>query len=281
MKPKRAESKFDERFVNHHRFRLFFNTTHIPKDEVLKAAELGLFRGATLNGTTQRYTIHVYDIVRPGIKGKSEAVLHLIDTKVVEIDSSATIRLNVMPAVARWLKSPRDNYGILVRVANDQSDELPSQQHIRLKRSENESIDEWAKQQPILMTYTDDERHKQREELADGRSRRRRDQSNMCQRKPFTINFEDIGWSDWIIAPATYESLYCEGECDLPFPDHLNSTNHAVVQTLVHTINPDMVPKACCVPTKLAPLTVLYLDADKNIVSKKFKDLIVKACGCR
>lgn len=85
------ESKIDERFLYHHRFRLFFNVTGIPKTEKLKAAELDIKRDPILDGTNLRHKILAFDIVRPGIKGKTEPVLYLIDTKTVHINTSETL----------------------------------------------------------------------------------------------------------------------------------------------------------------------------------------------
>ena len=37
-----------------------------------------------------------------------------------------------------------------------------------------------------------------------------------CRRHKLEVNFADIGWSDWIISPQTFEAFYCAGAC--PFP---------------------------------------------------------------
>ncbi|KAJ9600765.1 hypothetical protein L9F63_001080, partial [Diploptera punctata] len=37
-----------------------------------------------------------------------------------------------------------------------------------------------------------------------------------CRRHKLEVNFADIGWSDWIISPQTFEAFYCAGTC--PFP---------------------------------------------------------------
>lgn len=46
---------------------------------------------------------------------------------------------------------------------------------------------------------------------------------------------------DWIIAPDGYGAFYCSGECNFPLNAHKNATNHAIVQTLVHLLNPTKV----------------------------------------
>ena len=101
-----------------------------------------------------------------------------------------------------------------------------------------------------------------------------------CQIKNLYVSFKDLDWQDWIIAPDGYAAFYCSGECNFPLNAHMNATNHAIVQTLVHLINPTAVPKPCCVPTKLTPISVLYFLDDLNVVLKKYKNMVVKSCGC-
>ena len=59
----------------------------------------------------------------------------------------------------------------------------------------------------------------------------------------------------------------------------MNATNHAIVQTLVHLIQPHNVPKPCCAPKKLAAMNVLYFDDKQNVILKKYKDMVVKSCA--
>lgn len=40
------------------------------------------------------------------------------------------------------------------------------------------------------------------------------------------------------------------------------------------------VPKPCCAPTKLSPISVLYFLDDSNVNLKKYKNMVVKSCGC-
>lgn len=277
--------------MDHHRYRLYFNVSEIPKAERLRAADLELQRTPILDGTSVRHTVRVYDIIRPGIKGKTEPRLYLMDTKTVNINSSEAVNLDVEPAVARWLEDRKRNYGVLIHIIVDRRIEQMPKQHIRLKRSAEMKLDNWAKQQPVLMTYTDDGQYKQRmmQKMMNSQSRRptnrapnkRRAGRQSCQRKALYVDFTSVGWGDWIVAPRGYDAFYCQGECNLPFADHLNSTNHAVVQAMVHSINSDVAPKACCIPTELKPISILYLDDHNKVVLKSYKDMQVVGCGCR
>jgi bone morphogenetic protein 2/4 len=103
----------------------------------------------------------------------------------------------------------------------------------------------------------------------------------ICQRLPLYVDFRDVGFSDWIHAPQGYDAYYCHGECTFPLANHMNASNHAVMQTLMNSINPLAVPKACCIPTKLRPETLLYVDDDQKLVMKTYPDMVVDECGCR
>ncbi|XP_014703240.3 growth/differentiation factor 6 [Equus asinus] len=102
-----------------------------------------------------------------------------------------------------------------------------------------------------------------------------------CSKKPLHVNFKELGWDDWIIAPLEYEAYHCEGVCDFPLRSHLEPTNHAIIQTLMNSMDPGSTPPSCCVPTKLTPISILYIDAGNNVVYKQYEDMVVESCGCR
>lgn len=102
----------------------------------------------------------------------------------------------------------------------------------------------------------------------------------VCRRHELYVSFQDLGWLDWVIAPQGYSAYYCEGECSFPLDSCMNATNHAIVQSLVHLMKPDAVPKACCAPTKLSATSVLYYDSSNNVILRKHRNMVVKACGC-
>ncbi|PAV76468.1 hypothetical protein WR25_11614 [Diploscapter pachys] len=85
---------------------------------------------------------------------------------------------------------------------------------------------------------------------------------NLCSRRSLYVDFEELNWQDWIMAPKGYEAGECSGQCIHPLPDHLNATNHAIIQSLIHSFNPSQVPPPCCIPTQTAPLSILYMDVD-------------------
>ncbi|KAI2663881.1 Growth/differentiation factor 5 [Labeo rohita] len=102
-----------------------------------------------------------------------------------------------------------------------------------------------------------------------------------CNRKQLHVNFKEMGWDDWIIAPLEYEAFHCDGVCDFPIRSHLEPTNHAIIQTLMNSMDPRSTPPTCCVPTRLSPISILYIDSANNVVYKQYEDMVVESCGCR
>lgn len=111
---------------------------------------------------------------------------------------------------------------------------------------------------------------------------RRNAKGNQCKKQSLFVEFKDIGWDSWILAPTGYEAFECSGVCTYPLTKHVTPTKHAIVQTLVSMKSPQRVARACCVPTKLDPISLLYLD-DTGVVTYKYKfeGMVVAECGCR
>ncbi|XP_051943958.1 inhibin beta A chain-like [Hippocampus zosterae] len=105
-----------------------------------------------------------------------------------------------------------------------------------------------------------------------------------CCKQQFYVSFQDIGWSDWIIAPSGYHANYCEGDC----PNHMASVGGSALSFHTAVINqyrmrgsgPFQNVKSCCVPTRLRAMSMLYFDDEQMIVKKDIRDMIVDQCGC-
>lgn len=103
-----------------------------------------------------------------------------------------------------------------------------------------------------------------------------------CQKKSLIVDFAEIGWTDWIISPKTFEANYCAGQCPFPLTKSLLPSNHATIQSLVHALSLDPnVPPPCCVPEITSSVTLLYFDDDKNVVLKNYPSMSVDSCACR
>nr|XP_003704270.1 PREDICTED: univin-like [Megachile rotundata] len=141
----------------------------------------------------------------------------------------------------------------------------------------------------LLLSYSKVKRKRSRrsvqEEEEDEGPRRRR--KNSCRRRSLYVDFALIAYDEWVVAPPGYEAYQCAGKCFYPFGDHLSPTKHAIVQTLVHGALQGVdggkpVGRACCVPTRLAPTSLLYLDASGTLTYQYgYEDMVVAECGCR
>ncbi|VDM27157.1 unnamed protein product [Toxocara canis] len=106
-------------------------------------------------------------------------------------------------------------------------------------------------------------------------------EKNLCQRRELHVDFNELNWQDWILAPPSYSAYQCQGECPNPLTGHFNTTNHAIVQGLINSVNPSQVPAPCCVPIEMESLAILYIDVESKIVIKNYPDMEVISCGCR
>ena len=105
--------------------------------------------------------------------------------------------------------------------------------------------------------------------------------SNVCQRESMWVDFKDLGWSDWVIAPRSFQAYRCVGECPYPLSGRLNSTNYAMLASMMNSVDPQNSPMPCCVPTSLGAISVLYLDNSDNVVLRNYEGMVVEGCGCR
>ncbi|XP_075955107.1 bone morphogenetic protein 10-like [Anarhichas minor] len=110
---------------------------------------------------------------------------------------------------------------------------------------------------------------------------RRNVKSEPCKRTPLFVDFKDIGWDTWIIQPLGYEAYECNGVCNPPLTSEVSPTKHAIVQTLLSVKSPERASRACCVPTKLEPISLLYHDNGVITFNHKYEGMVVAECGCR
>lgn len=58
-------------------------------------------------------------------------------------------------------------------------------------------------------------------------------QRPLCRRVDMWVDFDQIGWNEWIVHPKRYNAYRCEGECPVPLDESLKPTNHAYMQVRV------------------------------------------------
>lgn len=55
-------------------------------------------------------------------------------------------------------------------------------------------------------------------------------QRPLCRKVDMWVDFDHIGWDEWIIHPKRYNAYRCEGECPAPLDESFHPTNHAYMQ---------------------------------------------------
>ncbi|XP_030594145.1 southpaw [Archocentrus centrarchus] len=104
-------------------------------------------------------------------------------------------------------------------------------------------------------------------------------QRPLCRKVDMWVDFDHIGWDEWIVHPKRYNAYRCEGECPTPLDESFSPTNHAYMQSLLKHHHPERVTCPSCVPTRLSPLSMLYFEND-DLTLRHHEDMIVEECGC-
>ena len=101
-----------------------------------------------------------------------------------------------------------------------------------------------------------------------------------CRKVGMYVSFADIGLSDEIIAPDGFDAFRCKGKCSSTQRKKF-SNRSAIMALLGEKKGIKIDDEACCVPTKLAPISTLVFEKNGHIVLRKFDDLVVEECGCQ
>ncbi|XP_072701412.1 growth/differentiation factor 15 isoform X1 [Ciconia boyciana] len=97
-----------------------------------------------------------------------------------------------------------------------------------------------------------------------------------CCLKSLKVSFQDIGWSDWVIAPNSYYMRFCEGSCP---HNYKPASMHAQIKARMHSLS-KATPPPCCVPAGYDPMVLMHYDGEGRLVSTLFKDMLVTRCHC-
>uniref|UniRef100_A0A3B3CXE8 Bone morphogenetic protein 5 n=1 Tax=Oryzias melastigma TaxID=30732 RepID=A0A3B3CXE8_ORYME len=265
-----------------------FDLTQIPDGEAVTAAEFRIYKDrshARYENITLKVTI--YQVIKE--YQNKDAETFLLDSKNIQASDGGWLVFDITATSNHWVMNPQQNLGLQLCV------ETLDGRSINIKAAGIIGRNGPQSKQPFLVAFFKASGVLLRSVRAAGgkkknqnrnKSNNRQDSSNYnismspCKKHELYVSFRDLGWQDWIIAPEGYAAFYCDGECSFPLNAHMNATNHAIVQTLVHLMFPDNVPKPCCAPTKLNAISVLYFDDSSNVILKKYRNMVVRSCGC-
>lgn len=273
--------------------RFWFNVSDIPASQSIVGAELRIFKNSHENRKKSDavYTVTAYQLINTE---DGERELEYITAVNTTGDFDGWLELNLTSCLANWVVFPESNKGLYLSVhpLNRPAHEVRPEDVGLLVGREDDEV------QPFMVAFLKATNHVNVRRSRSIRKTRRsdypilnshdsnykssmlREQGRSCRVHTLHINFKDLKWQDWIIAPEAYGAYFCDGECNFPLNAQMNATNHAIVQTLVHLISLNRYPKPCCAPTKLNPISVLYYNEDSNVILKKYKKMVVKSCGC-
>lgn len=208
--------------------------------------------------------------------GKSDTE---VDLRKLGLDRSARSQQEKAILVAYTRSKKREN------LFNEMKEQIKSRRTVGEKEAAAAAAVKVARREgvsPLIGAKGEGPRRRRRTALGNRHGKRHGKKSkSRCSKKALHVNFKELGWDDWIIAPLDYEAYHCEGVCDFPLRSHLEPTNHAIIQTLMNSMDPNSTPPSCCVPTKLSPISILYIDSGNNVVYKQYEDMVVEQCGCR
>ncbi|CAL4093345.1 unnamed protein product, partial [Meganyctiphanes norvegica] len=106
--------------------------------------------------------------------------------------------------------------------------------------------------------------------------------ASACGRQELTVDFQALGWDRWIVAPPSFMAHYCAGSCPNPLTKSLSGSNHAIIQSLIHSLGTHpQVPAPCCVPDKLDSISILSFDDEERFVLKNYPKMTVTSCSCQ
>lgn len=292
--------------------RLQFNVS-IPNHEKITTAELQLFffpdprSGVTSHGF--KATVKVYEVDYHDFTSTTQ----LLVGKEVTGSQSTWETLDVTTAIQSWIKSGHgatvfdvvvDRKGCGASKGGEQgagclnmsvsigdntsaalivfSDDLGSRRREAKKELKEMILHE---EETILHSGADWNRGDQLPnaipEAQHPRRKKRKAEREHCRRTSLKVNFKDIGWDSWIVAPPEYDAFECRGLCYHPLTDEMTPSKHALIQTLINIRDPKKANMACCVPIKLDPITVMYQENGRLTIRYLYEEMKVAECGCR
>ncbi|XP_074686149.1 bone morphogenetic protein 7-like [Strix aluco] len=296
-------------------YHFYFDISAMEKGEQMLKAEFRVFKLKRTHASRRSDVKHfckveVYELLESASKPQKR---HLIASRLLSLYTEGWEVFSVTQTVSKWVANSSSNHGFLVtttQVFNNRiehnlvkfaksqgtlqesrnallvlftnsnkrksSNFIPSSTKTEMNPPRNEALLVPRETQIIESSNASMNRRPRAAAVPSAKS-----QVTACHRRELYVDFRAIGWSGWIIYPSGYNAFYCRGSCLFPLGEGLNATNHATVQSIVHTLKlSEDVSTPCCVPDELKSLNLLYFDDKENVVLKNYKDMVATRCGC-
>ncbi|RVE59200.1 hypothetical protein OJAV_G00186190 [Oryzias javanicus] len=260
----------------------FFNLSSFSREEKMIRAELRWFRRKLqprAGNSPHFYKVSLWEVLdRRGRK--------ILSSRLVPLHTHGWEVFNVTQMVSRWIRNPEENRGVLVvssqvSSANQTGDQRDTNAYLVIVSDDggaglNRSYQGLA---PPPAPEPRSRLSRMRRASSDPPAH---DRPQSCRRVPLFVDFDEIGWSGWIISPRGYNAYHCRGSCPFPLGVGLRATNHATVRSILRALRipGSEVGAPCCVPDRLQSISLLYFDDEENVVLKQYDDMVALSCGC-
>ncbi|KGL80052.1 Bone morphogenetic protein 7, partial [Tinamus guttatus] len=261
---------FEDRVrVDQHHF--YFDISAMEKGEQMLKAEFRVFKLkkkalARRSDSPHFCKVEVFELLESGSKPQKK---HLIASRLLSLYTEGWEVFNVTQTVSKWVGNSSFNHGFLITTTHAFNNRI---EHNLVKFAKSQGTLQESRN-ALLVLFTNSHKRRSSSFVPSSTSRRPRaaevpsTKSHVaaCHRRELYVDFRAIGWSGWIIYPR----------------ENQNATNHATVQSIVHTLKLSQdVSTPCCVPDELKSLNLLYFDDKENVVLKNYKDMVATRCGC-
>ncbi|NXO52217.1 BMP7 protein, partial [Aramus guarauna] len=278
-------------------YHFYFDISAMEKGEQMLKAEFRVFklrrtRVSRRSDVKHFCKVEVYELLESGSKPQKK---HLITSRLLSLYTEGWEVFNVTQTVSKWVGNSSSNHGFLITTTQVFNNRI---EHNLVKFAKSQGALQESRN-ALLVLFTNSNKRRSASFVPSstkmmlhaclvklGRPRAAavpsaKSQVTACHRRELYVDFRAIGWSGWIIYPSGYNAFYCRGSCLFPLGESLNATNHATVQSIVHTLKLSQdVSTPCCVPDELKSLNLLYFDDKENVVLKNYKDMVATRCGC-
>ncbi|XP_041061467.1 growth/differentiation factor 15-like [Carcharodon carcharias] len=207
------------------------------------------------------WQVNVYKILETSSQGEEES--QLIDSKALHSGPIITFSLNVKPLIELWADSGLQQVRMQLTIS-------PAHPEIFLLTTR-------IRDSLTLEVETEEVKSIRRERRATSSTEDCLRKQKRCCRKPLLVSFKEIGWSDWIRAPESYNMYICAGSC----PANYKAANmHAMIKSAMNQLSGGASPGLCCNPAAYEPMTLLHYSSEGKLTLTAFDDMIVTNCHC-